>query len=91
MIDHIDIMLNDDYPLDSKQQEKENKKVFNLLEDLRAHNMATDLVLEVIYKDSQQRYIITINEYQKDKYHTPEDMKKALAKTQKQVEQTYRK
>ncbi|KAB2492623.1 hypothetical protein [Priestia endophytica] len=26
IIDHIDIMLNDDYPLDSKQQEKENEK-----------------------------------------------------------------
>ncbi|SFQ81006.1 hypothetical protein [Priestia endophytica] len=91
MIDHIDIMLNDDYPLDSKQQEKENEKVFNFLQDLRTHNMGHHLALEITYKNSQQRYQIFINERQGNKYHHPEDMKKALIKTQKQVEQTYRK
>ncbi|MCY8233999.1 hypothetical protein [Priestia endophytica] len=91
IINTITIHLSDNYPLEARQQEKENEKVFNLLEDLRTHNMDNNLFLDIIYKNSQQRYTITINKHQGDKYHTPEDMKKALAKTQKQVEQTYRK
>ncbi|MBG9811283.1 hypothetical protein ABD68_06625 [Bacillus endophyticus] len=88
MIDTITINLADNYPLDASQQVRENEKVLNLLKDLRDHNMNSNLFLEVIYKNDQQTYRVAINDKNKDTYHKSEDMKKALLKTQEQVEKT---
>jgi hypothetical protein len=90
MVDTIIINLSDNYPLDAKQQVRENEKVFYLLEDLRDHNMNSNFFLEVIYKDEQQTYRVAINDKNPDIYYKAEDMKKALVKTQEQVKKTYK-
>ena len=80
MVDTIIINLSDNYPLDAKQQVRENEKVFNLLEDLRDYNMNSNLFLEVIYKDDQQTYRVAINDKNPDIYYKAEDMKKSSCK-----------
>ncbi|MED4074315.1 hypothetical protein [Priestia endophytica] len=90
MVDTLIINLSDNYPLDAKQQARENEKVFNLLEDLRNHNMNSNLFLEVIYKEDQQTYRVAINDKNQDTYYKAEDMKKVLVKTKEQVEKTYK-
>lgn len=47
--------------------------------------MANNLSLTVQYKDYTQTYEVLINDVQKDKYHRPEDMKKARLKTQEEA------
>ncbi|MGF9857686.1 hypothetical protein ACU3L3_19070 [Priestia endophytica] len=83
--DEITLDTDYRYPIDLKSQEKEDQKIFDLLEDIKGRDMDNNLSLTVQYKDYTQRYEVLINDVQKDKYHRPEDMKKARLKTQEEV------
>ncbi|RAS82595.1 hypothetical protein [Priestia endophytica] len=87
IIDNIDIRVKTAFPTNSSQQESENEKVYNLLQDLRNHEMDGNLSLTIEYKGSTQIYKILINDTQKDIYHNPEDMKKSWYKDQKAIEE----
>ncbi|MCY8233996.1 hypothetical protein [Priestia endophytica] len=87
IIDNIDIRVKTAFPTNSSQQESENEKVYNLLQDLRNHEMDGNLSLTIEYKGSTQIYKILINDTQKDIYHSPEDMKQSWYKDQKAIEE----
>ncbi|WP_124052454.1 hypothetical protein [Priestia endophytica] len=87
IIDNIDIRVKTAFPTNSSQQESENEKVYNLLQDLRNHEMDSNLSLTIEYKGSTQIYKILINDTQKDIYHNPEDVKKSWYKDQKAIEE----
>ncbi|MGF9857681.1 hypothetical protein ACU3L3_19055 [Priestia endophytica] len=52
IIDNIDIRVKTAFPTNSSQQESENEKVYNLLQDLRNHEMDGNLSLTIEYKGS---------------------------------------
>ncbi|KAB2492622.1 hypothetical protein [Priestia endophytica] len=83
--DQITLYTNYPYPTDPELQEKEDEKIFNILKDMKDRDMDNNLSLSIQYTKYTQRYEILINDYQKDKYHSPEDMKKARLKTQEEV------
>ncbi|MED3726236.1 hypothetical protein ACT6P6_15530 [Priestia endophytica] len=87
IIDNIDIRVKTAFPKNGSQQESENEKVYNLLQDLRNHEMDGNLSLTIEYKGSTQIYKILINDTQKDIYHSPGDMKKSWYKDQKAIEE----
>ena len=81
----IYIGVNTPYQTDTVLQEKEDEKVFNLLQDFESHGIHNYLSLTVRYKNNTGVYDIGIHSTKSDIYHKPEDLKKARVLTQDKV------